>query len=234
VQANQPKVQWAELDGGAALARPSQLSSLGLGLLGGLLGSLPAWFASCDSTGLLIWIACVSAAIGAWLGLLGLDPLRFGAVAPALWAVALALLGAGEERASLPTPIWGALAWSGIFFAGMALGRLRRTAGAVGAVLLLAATLVALPIRGALPGRPWPAAAASTLMDLSPFVLLGECSGARDMAWHRSLYEAAGTDRFQRRPWDPIATSLLLLGVGLGLAVFVDRRARLGSATASQ
>jgi len=217
----------------AGQRRVGPLASLLLGLLLGALGSLPAWFGGRDSFALLAWLACVAPASGAFLGALGVDPLRFAAVAPALWAVALALLGASEEQAQLPTPVWGALAWTGLFFGGLGLGRLARApATSAAALLLLCALLIGLPGRGGLAGEPWPGRAASVLLDLSPFVLLGECSGARDLAWHRSLYSAAGTDRFQRAPWDPPWTGSLLLALGLGWAVFADRRAQAAAARA--
>ena len=197
-----------------------------MGLLLGALGSLPAWFEGCDSFSLVLWIALVAPASGALLGGLGVDPLRFAAVAPALWAVALALLAAGEERANLPAPVWGALAWTGLFFGGLGLGRLGRApAAGAAACLLISALMVGLPGRGGLSGAPWPGRAARVLLDCSPFVLLGECAGARDLAWHRSLYAAAGTDRFQRAPWDPPWTGSIVLALGLGWAMFADRRA---------
>ncbi|MEO6711118.1 MAG: hypothetical protein ABIP42_16175 [Planctomycetota bacterium] len=182
---------------------PSQLWSLGVGIGLGALGSLPAWIPGSDTFSLLAWLAWVAPASGVFLGAARVDPLRFGAVAPALWAVAMALLGASEERASLPSPAFGALAWSGLFFAGMGIGALARSAAsACASVLLASALLVGLPSRAGLAGEPWSPRATSVLLDLSPFVFLGECSGVRDMAWHRSLYAAAGTDRFQRTPWN--------------------------------
>jgi len=205
--------------------RPTQLRSLGLGIGLGALGSLPACVPGCDSFALLAWLACVAPAAGAFAGAAGVDPLRFGAVAPALWAVALALLGAAEERASLPAPAWGALAWTGLFFAGMGVGALARAGAASAAGLALAAALlVGLPSRAGLPGAPWPPRAASALLDLSPFVFLGECSGVRDMAWHRSLYASVGTDRFQRSPWSAPWAAVTVLALGLGCAWSLDRR----------
>jgi len=206
---------------------PSQLWSLGAGIGLGALGSLPAWIPGSDTFSLLAWLAWVAPASGVFLGAARVDPLRFGAVAPALWAVAMALLGASEERASLPSPAFGALAWTGLFFAGMGIGALARsTAAAAASVLLAAALLVGLPSRAGLAGDAWSPRATSVLLDLSPFVFLGECSGVRDMAWHRSLYAAAGTDRFQRSPWSAPWAAGGAFATGLCLAWLAARRRR--------
>ncbi len=164
-------------------------------------------------------------AAGALLGGARIDPLRFGAVPPALWAVALALLSAGETRASLPTPAFGALAWTGLYFMGVGAGILWRSAALSAACLLLAAALlVGLPARGGIVGAAWPARAASALLDLSPFVFLGECCGVRDMAWHRSMYAPVGTDRFQRAPWSAPWAATGSLALGLCIALLANRR----------
>ncbi len=164
-------------------------------------------------------------AAGALLGGARIDPLRFGAVPPALWAIALALLSAGETRASLPTPALGALAWTGLYFMGVGAGILgRRTAVSAACLLLAAALLVGLPARGGILGAAWPAPAASVLLDMSPFVYLGECSGVRDMAWHRSMYAPVGTDRFQRTPWNAPWAATGSLAFGLCFALIANRR----------
>jgi hypothetical protein len=195
----------------------------GLGL--GALGSLPAWVPGSEAFSLLAWLAWLAPVSGALLGAAGVDPLRFGAVAPALWAVALALLEAGAERTSLPTPAWGALAWTGLFFAGMSVGALaRHVAASAAAVALVAALLIGLSTRGGVATTPWPPRAASVLLDLSPFVLLAECSGARDVAWHRSFYATVGTDRFQRSPWSAPWAATSLFAAGLCCAWLADRR----------
>ncbi|HUR28113.1 MAG TPA: hypothetical protein VM509_07995 [Planctomycetota bacterium] len=181
---------------------------------------------------MLAWLAWVAPVSGAVLGAANVDPLRFGAVAPALWAVALALSEAAAERASLPTPAWGALAWTGLFYAGMSVGALGRreatfsasAAARVASVALVAALLIGLPTRGGVETTPWPPRAASVLLDVSPFVFLGECSGVRDMAWHRSFYSTVGTDRFQRSPWNAPWAAGSLFAVGLCCAWLADRR----------
>lgn len=227
MKADQPKILAGQPSAAGVGKPPGQLASLAWGLLLGAFGGLPALFSTCDSFSLLLWFACLAPAAGAFLGGLGMDPLRFGAVAPAVWAVVLTLWGAAEESASLPTPAWGALAWTGLFFAGMGIGRIARAPlPAAAACLLVSCLLVGLPGRGDLPGRPWSPGAVQVLLDCSPFVLLSECSGVRDLAWHRSVYAAAGTDRFQRSPWDPPWTSAAVLALGAGLALIAVRRER--------
>ncbi len=210
---------------GVAGQRPTQLVSLSLGLALGALGALPAVLPGCDGFALLVWIACLAAGAGALLGAAGVDPLRFGAVAPALWAVALALVEGSQEQASLPSPAYGALAWTGFFFAGMAVGRCTGSGPtSAAALVLISVLLVGLPSRGGIAGEPWPPRAASALLDLSPYVFLGEASAVRDMAWHRSLYADVGTDRFQRSPWNSPWAGVGALAMGLCCAWAADRR----------
>jgi len=223
----QPKRQGERGSDISKSPRPSHLHSLGLGLTLGALGSLPAWIPGCDAFSLLLWLSWFAPVAGVLLGASRIDPLRFGAVAPALWAVALVMLDAAAPQPTLASPLWGALAWTGLCFMGMSLGaRTRSTFTSAAAAALATAVLIGLPARGAIAGEPWPPRAASALLDASPFVLLGECSGARDMAWHRSLYAAVGTDRFQRTPWNGPWTASAVLAVGCCLAWLFDRRRR--------
>ncbi|MBK8179234.1 MAG: hypothetical protein IPK67_10185 [Planctomycetes bacterium] len=220
---------------------PSQLHSLAWGLGLGLLGALPACLgavpqvlsgpenpgSACDEFALLCWIACVAPAAGALAGARGLDLLRFGPVAPALWAAALALVGAAAVRPGLPQPVLGAACWTGLFGLGYGLGAWSgRGLPSAALLLALSALLVGAPGRWGLAGRPWSPPAAAALLDASPFMLLGECSGVRDMAWHRSIYASAGTDRFQREPWSPAPTALAVLGLGIAAAGLGARRRR--------
>lgn len=225
VSAVEPKAGAEFVPASALFSRPSQLQSLAAGLALGTLGALPACLPGCDTFALLCWISMLAPAAGALLGAARIDPLRFGAVPPALWAVALALLSAGETRASLPTPAFGALAWTGLYFIGVGVGILGRRAALHAAGLLLAAALlVGLPGRGGITGAPWPARGASVLLDLSPFVFLGECCGVRDMAWHRSMYAPVGTDRFQRAAWSAPWAATGCLALGLTFALLANRR----------
>lgn len=207
-------------------AAPGPWSSLGLGAVGAVLGLLPAILGSRDSFVLLAWIAMTGPAIGAAIGARGVDPWRFGAVAPGLWGLGLAAIAAADDSAQLPSPLLAMAAWIGLYFAGFGFGRAWGDAlTSALASLALCALLVALPTRAGLPGRPWAARAAVLCLDLSPFVVLGECGGVRDMAWHRSIYAAGGTDRFQRAPHAPAGTALCLLAIGL-IAAEAARRAR--------
>ena len=90
--------------------------------------------------------------------------------------------------------------------------------------MLASALLVGLPSRGGIAGPPWPPRAASVLLDVSPFIFLGECSGVRDMAWHRSMYASVGTDRFERSPWNAPWAASGALAVGLCFALLANRR----------
>lgn len=196
----------------------------------GALGALPAIDGKSDSLALLTWIAWIAAASGCIFPARGRDLWRFGAVAPAIWMAALALVDGRAEHA-LPAPAWAAAAWTGLFFAGAALGRIAPDArwrnGA--ALLLVAAVLSALPARGGLPGAPLPPRATAVLLDVSPVVLLAETAGVRDHMWHRSLYGPAGVDRFARAPWSgPLAAGTVLL-VGCALALGAGRVGRRGA-----
>lgn len=218
-------------------ARREHLRGLVLSLALGLLGALPTlpnpWGPSVpgggDEFAFLAWIACLAPTAGAVAGGVGLDPLRFAPVAPASWAVALALSSAARPEPPLAFPALAAAGWTGLFYLGYAVGAWTRAAASTAAVLaLLSALLVALPTRAGLPGAPWPAETARRALDVSPFVLIAECGGVRDLAWHRSLYAPAGTDRFAREPWPASGTAFLLLGAGV-LAALLARRARAAS-----
>ena len=191
--------------------------ALGITLLLGAVGALPSL--SGDGLVLLFWLGLVALPLGVLFGSARLDLLRFGLVAPACWMIALTWVEA-RAGAPLPSPLWGALAWSGLFLAGAAWGRAaprRRWSRAAGA-LLLAGLLAALPVRAGLPGVPWSPAVATRLLDLSPVTLLAECSGVRDWMWRAGVYEQAGVDRFLRTPWRGELAGPVLLLVGWALS----------------
>jgi hypothetical protein len=206
---------------------------LALGLVGAL-GALPVANGEADSVALLAWIAWIALPAGVLFGARGADLLRFGLVAPGCWMVALALVDAQTEvpSAALPTPVWAAVAWSGMFYAGAALGRWiasRRPSAvftASGAALFFTAALAGLPSRGGFPGEPWPPRVASALLDVSPVVFLWESAGLRDAQWHKSLYASAGIDRFARAPWEGKLAGPAVLLVGCALALGASRATR--------
>ncbi len=210
---------------------PSPLARLGLALLVAGLGALGAAVGEPDPVRLLIWLALVAAAAGYLLGALGVGLLPYGIVAPGVWMVVLVGLDGVAER-DLPTPLWAALGWTGLFAVGVALGRVGRrvlpgsTWSGAGALLLAAALTTGLAGRGGLGDRPWPPEAARRLLDLSPATLLVESAGV-DWMRHPAVYDAAGTDRFERAPYRGSLAGPLTFVVGCLLFALVaacDRR----------
>jgi hypothetical protein len=211
----------------AALTR-QLLLALGFGAIGAL-GVLPGEHGP-DPLAALAWIAIVALPCGIGCGALALRPWPFAASVPALWMTALALAGATSERA-LPTPVWAALCWSGIFAAGWGIGRASGSgARAAAAGLCLSVLLAALPTAGAFLGRPWPPRAAARLLDLSPVSVCMESAGV-DWLRHPAVYEPAGAldiDPGLRQPFRGglAGPALLLLGCALAALVAVRTRAR--------
>ena len=202
------------------------LLALGFGALGSL-GTLPGERGP-DPLAALTWIAVVALPCGLGCGALGLRLWPFAASVPALWMTALALAGAASERA-LATPVWAALAFSGIFASGWGIGR-ASGAGvrACAACLCLAVLLTVLPAAGEFLGRPWPPPLAARLLDLSP---VGVCLESAGVDWMRqpSVYEPAGAldiDPGLRHPWRGKLAGPGLLMLGCALAAFGAARAR--------
>ena len=221
----------------AAAPGPSGLRDLSLTLAvaaGGCVGAAGS-AGPADPTALLIWLAIYAPAAGFLLGALGVRPWLFAPAAPGLWMVTLVLLDIAAQR-DLPTPLWGALAWTGLFAAGLGLGRRgavargergqvsvparspARALGGAGALLLLTAALVALPGKGGRAREPWPPAAARALLDLSPATLVVESAGV-DWMRHRAVYEPVRSDRFQRLPYRGALAGPLALVVGCLVAL---------------
>jgi hypothetical protein len=208
------------------------LLALALGALGAL-GALPLRDGRSDTIALLTWVAWLAPAAGAVFAARGRDLWRFGAAVPALWIAALAFVEARSER-PLSSPAWAAAACAGLYFAGAAAGRIADAPLRCAVVLLLAMALAsALPVRGGLPGEPWPPRATLVLLDLSPALLVAETAGARDAMWHRSLYGPAGIDRFARAPWNPALAGSTVLLVGCALALGAGRVRKTRAAAAS-
>jgi len=134
--------------------RANDVAALGLALVLagiGALGALPSRTGASDPLALLTWIAFIAAPTGFFFGARGHDLVRFGAVAPGAWMVVLVLADAPSER-GLPTPLWAALAWTGLFAAGAGLGRMcaRAAWSGAGLLLLLGALLAGLLSAGLL------------------------------------------------------------------------------------
>lgn len=173
--------------------RPGELArALGCAAVGAL-GALPLAGAGPDPVALLVWLALVSAPLGALAAGGAMHPWVVAPVVPATWSVALVAVD-GASRVDLPSPVWAAVAWTGLFAAGFGLGRAAGARGVatLAALLFLAcATAAALPTGGGLLAAPWPPELAARLLDLSPATLLAECAGL-DWLRHPAIYAAAG------------------------------------------
>jgi hypothetical protein len=194
----------------------------------GALGALPGSRSGGDPVALLAWLAlwCAPAGFLCGAGGVALGPLAL--LPPAAW-MGLAAVVDGLSPRDLPSPAWGALAWTGLFAVGFGLGRLapRRPFPGVAALFLAAALLAALPILGGNLAAPLPPAVSARLIDLSPATLLEECAGV-DWMRHPALYDPAGSadiDPSLRVPFrGPLAGPLafvvgcLITAVGEGIA----------------
>ncbi|MDP6839229.1 MAG: hypothetical protein QF724_09860 [Planctomycetota bacterium] len=173
-----------------------QVRELKLVLLLGAVGYLPLAIGGSTLT-LLIWLALVALAVGVLAGGLGLRPWPAGWAVPGSWMIALALVNSEAVR-PLPTIVWGAMAWCGLFSLGLALGRWRpkwawSASAATLAVCALASGLLTL---GGLAeggsGGIWPAATGALFLDLSPVAFVTECAGL-DWMRHPAVYRSGGT-----------------------------------------
>lgn len=208
----------------ATLAR-QLLLAVAFGALGAL-GALPGEHGP-DPLAELAWLAIVALPCGLGCGALELRAWPFAASVPALWMIALALAGAMSERA-LPTPVWAALAWTGLFAAGWGIARASAAGVRQCAVGLCLALLVSvLPAAGSFLGRPWPPKVAARLLDLSPVSVCMESAGV-DWLRHPSIYEPAGAldiDPGLRQPFRGKLAGPGLLLLGCALAAFGAARA---------
>ncbi|MCK6444863.1 MAG: hypothetical protein L6Q99_00570 [Planctomycetes bacterium] len=197
------------------------LLALGLGAVGAL-GCLPVSSRGPDLFAALAWIALVAPALGAAAHALGVRLWPYGFVAPGLWMGAIAAVDASIER-DLATPLWGALAWTGLFALGHAFAGLWRAqrAASVPVLFSLTALLVALPEKGGLAAEPWPPGFTARALDASPLAWVTESSGAFDWPWQQSHYARLGVDRFERREFRGRLAGPVLLLVGCGLAALV-------------
>jgi hypothetical protein len=147
-------------------------------------------------------------------------------VVPALWMGVVGLVAAGSTRV-LPAPAWAALAWTGLFGAGFAIGRLTPSMRwrVASTCFLACAALNALSIAGTWLASPLPPAIAARLLDLSPATLLGECAGL-DWMRHPAIYEPAGAldiDPSLRVAWRGMLAGPSVFLVGCGAAFIADR-----------
>jgi hypothetical protein len=205
---------------------PAALATLcGAAALGGL-GLLPGAAGALDARTLLGWLALCAPAAGALCGARGLGWFPFALAVPGAWVVALVLLDASAGGV-LPTPLWAACALTGLFAAGLAVGKragvplrtmgllLFLTAGFAGACLGFG-----LLADGAALARTQPALAAR-LLDLSPLVLVLDCAGLDWSHAQPAVYAASGVEWFPRRPFPGNLAGPAVLVVGCLLAALV-------------
>lgn len=211
-----PRVVWRDLAVVFAIA-----SVAVLGALPGARGSEPV--------ALLVWISMWCVPAGVLTGGSGVPLWPIAPVAPALWMALVGLVAAASTRV-LPSPAWSALAWTGLFAIGFALGRiLPERRWRVGAALLVAAgVLNASSISGAWLAAPLPPEISARLLDLAPATLLAECAGL-DWMRHPAIYEPAGAldiDPALRVAWRGFLAGPIVFLVGCAAALAADRIAR--------
>lgn len=193
----------------------------------GCLGALPSTPDGPDPIATLAWIALAAIPIGIGAGALGLRTWPLAPVIPALWMVVLTMVDATSPR-DLPSSGWAALAWTGLFAIGFAIGRgAPRHALPLAAVTFgVAALLAALPTGFWSLEKPWPPSIAARLLDGSPVTLLAECAGL-DWLRHPAVYESAGTadiDPALRTAYRGMLAGPALFLVGCSTVAFVRRR----------
>lgn len=218
--------------GGAGASTSSQTRALLTACACALPGLAPLFF-SRDPLALCCWLALVAAPLGCVSAACALAAWPWTAMVPALWLVALSLECAGASRV-LPTPVWAGAAWSGLFLAGWALGRLDRDAAPrrAASVTLLLLALAALPIGLGLCSGAFSPAITARLLDLAPTSWIVESAGV-DWMRHPALYEPARTFDLGpelRAPFRGALAGPALLLVGCGFAWIAARRTRSAAA----
>lgn len=218
----------------AASAGRALLATLALALLG-LVGALPldppGPYAGADPLFALAWAAVLAPVAGALAVQLRVPPWPYGIAVPAAWVGAV-LWGALHSPRLVPTPLWAAAAWMGLFALGGAVAELARPRPlrAVYAIALAACALNLAPFGPGLAGVPWPPEVAARLLDFAPLTLVIESAGI-DWQRHEFVYRAAQTDRFERAAFSgALAGPLCLL---LGYAAWVGAWAAVRRRTAA-
>lgn len=199
-----------------------------------------------------VWCARCAAAHTAQLGRSRRQAQRLSALlltwqAPLIWSASLLAVDAFAQR-GLPEPGRAGLALLGLYALGVALDialedlpRLFTAGGqpepgelapheplvAVCAVFLVCALLAGLPTRAGLPGDAWPSELARRSLDVSPGTYVAECAGV-DWMRRPAVYDAAGTDRFLRAPYQGQRAAWIgaLAGLALVAVASAARRVR--------
>jgi len=192
-----------------------------------LIGLHPLWQVD-DAGRRLAWLAVWAAPAGVLAGAFGG---RAAWSVPLLWALGLWALGLWAVSPVAPRVGLALVSLTGLFAAGLGLGRFLNRGRSVstwpaaawtgaGALFLAGALFSALPALGLVSGEaPWSPGAAALWLDLSPASLVAECGGL-DWMRHPAVYAPAGADSIGpelRQPFGPLAGVTVLL-VGCVLA----------------
>jgi hypothetical protein len=194
----------------------------------GALGAIPGAHGS-DPLAVLAWISMWSVPAGVLIGASSAPLWPIAPAVPALWMALFALVAASSTRI-LPSPVWSAFSWTGLYAVGFACGRsfpkLRWPLGS--AAFAGAAALNALAISGAWLATPFSARVSARLLDLAPATLLAECAGL-DWLRHPGIYEPAGAldiDPALRGAWRGVLAGPIVFLVGCTVALLAERLAR--------
>jgi hypothetical protein len=195
----------------------------------GALGALPGSRGRPDPIAFLAWLSLCSLPAGVIVGGSGAALWPIGPAVPAAWMAILGLVAASSTRV-LPTPTWAALAWTGLFALGFALGRAQpdRRWRNCALVFIACAVLDALAISGAWLASPLAPPISARTLDLAPATLLAECAGI-DWMRHPAIYEPAGAidiDPGLRVAWRGALAGPIVLLVGCAAALAAERCVR--------
>lgn len=202
----------------------------------GCLGLLPGPRGS-DPIALLVWLALVAPACGAWARRLGLRLLPHTLGIVGCFGFALAAAGAVGTR-MVPSFAGGLAVVAGLVALGWLLGGwLERWSTSGGSVLLVAlgSSLVGLaPAAGFLLGRPLDAGWAAWTLQASPVVATLAAAGI-DVLRHPLVYDSAATSL--SGPWSSwaegsLAPAVAFVGTWL-VAWWLERRARVARAASA-
>jgi hypothetical protein len=178
----------------------------------------------------LVWLALIAPAVGCAAAALDLRGWPYAAAVPGAWIIALVVIDGASQR-DLPSPLWAALAITGCFYFGLAVGiaSRRRVWTAVASLLLASCALVAAPLVAGSFESQWPPGVASKLLDLSPATLFAESAG---LDWMRApgIYSPVGVDRFERASFSGALAGPAVLLVGCAAWAFAAWLAKRRSA----
>jgi len=188
------------------------LALVAVGALGAAPIDPPGPRTGADPLFALVWIALCAPTLGALAARLRLPPWPYGFAVPGAWGVILVMAASTSPRV-VPTPLWAAAAWVGLFALGASVAQFSKSARTPYAIALAStAASCAAWLPGAL-GSLWPPSVARILLDLSPVSFVVECAG---LDWMRQefVYSTVQTDRFERHAWSGALAGPTCLLVG--------------------